>query len=209
MVEKYNIDGYRTPVAALEEIGIAQTQVTDIIITHGHWDHIGGIYDFQHHGKIWINKKVFGSFAGEGPLKRLLRRAKKAGRLTLTKAITTVAPGIVTVTVGLHAPGFQYVVINNPNGVWVIASDIAPLLANFERGRPTGLTSHPEKTLLVQETIRKLVDGDLSHIIPGHEPRIYAQGETHAVVAGRPLEKPKGKQGPEAGNPTDSASSDR
>ena len=97
------------------------------------------------------------------------------------------------------------------------------VLKDIERGRDSGgviqrtsdrtcpfdgLTDDPKASLRVQETIRRLVRGDLSHIVPGHEPGIYVGGNTHAVISdGSPTTLET--EGVAAESPTDSGSFDK
>ena len=181
MVEKWHIETPRTPVEALADAGIDARDITDVVVTHGHWDHVGGIYQFGH-ANIFIHKQVFGKLNGSGPLRRFLRRVKTSGDLRITRDIHPIAPGVAAVYAGRHAPGFQYVVVRNPDGYWVLASDIAPLRANFERGIPTGQTDNPRQTLCIQQTMTALTDGRLDRIIPGHEPGIFEGNIDHVVL---------------------------
>lgn len=42
------------PVASLlERVGLSPAHVGDVILTHGHWDHLGGMKDFLH-ARIWL-----------------------------------------------------------------------------------------------------------------------------------------------------------
>jgi glyoxylase-like metal-dependent hydrolase (beta-lactamase superfamily II) len=90
--------------------------------------------------------------------------------LRVTGSLELTLPAVLVVHAGMHTAGFQYVVVHNPEGLWVFASDIAPLRANFERGRPTGLTRDPGRTLEVMDTMRALVEGNLDRIVTGHDP---------------------------------------
>jgi hypothetical protein len=80
--------------------------------------------------------------------------------------------------------------VRNWDSTWIIASDVAPLFANFERGQATGQSSSPRKTLAVQETMLSLVDGDLARIIPGHEPAIYEESDIVELTDPRAVAPP-------------------
>ena len=182
MIDRWKILDYLSPEKALAAAGFRPDQVTDIILTHNHWDHIGGLPKFSK-GTICsaLPRGGIPKRGGSSPIVRRLRSAKKAGQLHVISGMQQIAPGIAVVPVGLHAPGFQYVVVKNAAGLWVIASDIAPLLANFQRKIPTGQTTDPAATLRIQQTILELVDGDLRRILPGHEPGLFLPGAPPAV----------------------------
>lgn len=186
MIEKWRIEQYRDPVTALREAGFEPREVTDVVITHTHWDHIGGLSKFQG-AQIWISKRAVPKLRGQGGgwLARLLRRAKRENRLHVTAGLHQVAPAIALVPVGLHAPGFQYVVVKRKDGLWVIASDVAPLRANFEKQTSTGQTSNETQTLQIQATMLDLAEGDLSRIVPGHDPAVYGSEAVDCVELGK------------------------
>ena len=48
----------RTAVHALERLGLAAGDVTDIILTHAHWDHIGAVHLFPN-AQFYIQKEEF------------------------------------------------------------------------------------------------------------------------------------------------------
>ncbi len=52
-VKTFNIENFQNPKALLESIGVSQEDITDIILTHSHFDHIGGAHLFPN-AKIFI-----------------------------------------------------------------------------------------------------------------------------------------------------------
>src|SRR5262245_34327761 len=82
------------PDAAVELAGVQVADVTDIIISHAHWDHIGGI-DLFPKATVWIQKQEFAYYTGDawkpggknGGIDKedmkVLEQLKKAGRLRL------------------------------------------------------------------------------------------------------------------------------
>lgn len=61
LIKMFEITDYVDPVSILEENGIEPGSITDIIITHAHFDHIGNAHRFKN-ARIIINKKEFDSF---------------------------------------------------------------------------------------------------------------------------------------------------
>ena len=42
-LREYDIEDYQRPDLALQRLNVAAGDVTDVVITHPHWDHIGGL----------------------------------------------------------------------------------------------------------------------------------------------------------------------
>jgi glyoxylase-like metal-dependent hydrolase (beta-lactamase superfamily II) len=173
MAQKWGVVGFRDPEAALSQLGWTPRDVTDVIVTHTHWDHVGGLSLFSH-ARLWISKEALRGIPAKGPgLPGLVRDARRDKRLEAMESLQKVLPGVLVVTTGLHAPGSSYVVVRGKQNPWVFASDEAPLWANFEKKRPTGQSKDRKKSLELQTVMLKLVEQDLSKIVPGHEPKIF------------------------------------
>ena len=52
------------PDSLLQRINVYPSDITDIIMTHPHYDHIGGINLFPK-AKVWMQKDDFDYFVGE------------------------------------------------------------------------------------------------------------------------------------------------
>lgn len=55
-IKTFGIENYQNPKSILESIGVSTEEITDIIITHSHFDHMGGIHLFPN-AKIFIQSK--------------------------------------------------------------------------------------------------------------------------------------------------------
>ena len=88
---------------------------------------------------------------------------------------------MLVVEVGNHTPGFQFVILKNSDGIWIMASDVTPLWANFERMKASGQSSNKELAKELMLMMLELVDGNLERIIPGHEPGIFDGTETASI----------------------------
>jgi len=53
-----HIADYLRPDEALRLAGLAPEEITDIVISHAHWDHLGGI-DLFPKATVWIQKEEF------------------------------------------------------------------------------------------------------------------------------------------------------
>ena len=67
-IKGFSIQNYIHPKNLLEAISIKTEEISDIIITHSHFDHIGGAYLFPN-AKIYINQKELESFTNQSRFK--------------------------------------------------------------------------------------------------------------------------------------------
>jgi hypothetical protein len=52
-IKEFGVTDYLAPDEAVKEAGVTAASVTDIIVSHAHWDHMGGI-DLFPNATIWI-----------------------------------------------------------------------------------------------------------------------------------------------------------
>ena len=64
-----DVADYTRPDKALERLGIRPEQVTDIVVTHMHWDHADGV-DLFPKAQVWIQKDEFDLLHPRGPAAR-------------------------------------------------------------------------------------------------------------------------------------------
>lgn len=60
----FGLTDYERPDSVLLRLGIAADNVTDIIISHPHWDHIDGLPLFPN-ATVWIQKEDYIYYTGE------------------------------------------------------------------------------------------------------------------------------------------------
>src|SRR5437870_5346945 len=61
---QYTVKDYVTPSEAIAPLGITADQVTDIFLSHMHWDHAGGL-DLFPAARVWIQKEEYDYYAGD------------------------------------------------------------------------------------------------------------------------------------------------
>jgi len=148
-IQSWKPQDFVRPSAALQAgLGIAPDKVTDIIITHSHWDHADGA-DLFPNATIWIQKEEYeyyiddtgkvrnrgGVDAEDAPM---FAELKAAGRIKLVDGDNQeIAPGIRVYTGGKHTFASQYVSVTTRDGTVIVASDNAYLYKNLEEHLPT------------------------------------------------------------------------
>jgi glyoxylase-like metal-dependent hydrolase (beta-lactamase superfamily II) len=183
-VSRWQPADFLTPSDAVGLLGIRPEDVTDIIITHVHWDHLDGA-DLFPRARVWIQRQEYEHhMAPDGTVRDraldpddalMLARIRDAGRLALVDGdAREILPGITVYTGGRHTFASQYAAVRTPAGTVVIASDNAYLYENLERARPIAQTLDSTANLAAQTRMKHLA-GSVRLIVPGHDPDVFAR----------------------------------
>ena len=175
---------YVRPSVALERLGIRPEQVTDIIVSHVHWDHLDGA-DLFPNARIWIQRAEYEYYIDSAgrPRRstidsldaRMLADMHRAGRVQLVEGDSVeILPGIRVFTGGKHTFASQFATVSTTAGTVVLASDNAYLYENFDRRRPIAQTLDSLSNLAAQERMLRLA-GDIRRIVPGHDPAVFTR----------------------------------
>jgi glyoxylase-like metal-dependent hydrolase (beta-lactamase superfamily II) len=180
-----------TPAEAVQRgLGIAPQQVTDIVISHSHWDHVDGA-DLFPRATVWIQKEEYDYYVGpQGEVlhtggadaddAKMLAELNKAGRVQLVDGdAKDILPGITVYTGGKHTFASQFAGVKTTAGTVVLASDNAYLYENLEKKLPIAQTLDAASNLKAQERMLALAASP-SLVIPGHDPAVF---ERFPVVA--------------------------
>jgi len=175
------------PTDAIAALGIRPEDVTDIIISHVHWDHLDGA-DLFPRARLWIQRAEYEYYVGAGgavlhrgidPLDAaMLARLRTAGRVMLVEGDDReVLPGIRVYTGGRHTWASQFVGVRTRAGTAVIASDNLYLYENLERRRPIAQTLDSTSNLAAQARMAGLASSPRL-IVPGHDPAVFERFPT-------------------------------
>ncbi len=172
----------RPPVEGLKAIGVDPEHVTDVILTHMHYDHAGNcdlfpaarfhLQEREMHfctGRCMCHAAISHHYESDdvaGMVHRLF-----AGRVKFHPTISEIAPGILLHHVGGHTDGLQVVRVNTKRGMVVLASDASHFYANIEQGRPFPIIHNAGDMLDGYEVVRRLADST-AHVVPGHDPDV-------------------------------------
>jgi glyoxylase-like metal-dependent hydrolase (beta-lactamase superfamily II) len=174
------------PDKALGRLGIKPEDVTDVVVTHMHWDHADGV-DLFPNAQVWIQKDEFNHYTREAKLPSghernddldeasAMVKLNAQGRVHLVDGdAREILPGVTVYTGGRHTFASQYVGVNTNAGCVVIASDNLYLYENLDKHVPIAQTFDARANLAAQDRMRKLAASPRL-IIPGHDPDVFVR----------------------------------
>lgn len=187
---------YIRPDEAVKLAGIQPEDVTDIVISHAHWDHMGGI-DLFPKATVWIQKEEFRYYTGEAwqpggnhggidpdDVQQLVK-LNTEGRLRLVNGDNVqLFPGIRAYTGGRHTYASQYLRVEG-NPPFVLASDNCYLYRNLVEHKASATFSDADRAANIrnQERMIQLAGGNLDRILPGHDALQFQKYPTVGRVA--------------------------
>lgn len=188
-IAQWKPTGYVRPTQALSAgLGIKPEDVTDVVISHVHWDHADGA-DLFPRARVWIQREEYEHYVGESgavldraidrDVAQMLFQLRQAGRVQLIDGDDReIAPGIRVYTGGKHTFASQYVGVQTRSGTVILASDNAYLYENLEKQLAIAQTLDASANLAAQKRMTILAAG-LKLVVPGHDPGVF---ERFAVV---------------------------
>jgi len=175
---------FEKPSEAVARAGVKPEDVTDIIVSHVHWDHLDGV-DLFPKARVWIQREEFEHHLDSaGAVKnrainaadaKVLADLAKQGRVMLVDGDgKEIIPGIHVYTGGKHTFASQLATVNTASGTVVIASDNMYLYENMARHVPIAQTLDRESNLRTQDRMKTLASNQRL-IIPGHDPDVFVR----------------------------------
>ncbi len=186
-VDRYKPTDYMTPAQAVARAGVQPDQVTDLIISHIHWDHLDGI-DLFPKARVWIQKDEFNYYLdSSGTAKnrtidatdaKLLAQVAREGRLRLVDGDgVEIIPGISVYTGGKHTYQSQFAAVQANAGTIVLASDNMYLYENLEKHQPIAQTLDAASNLRTQARMAAMASSPRL-LVPGHDPAVFVRFPT-------------------------------
>jgi len=171
------------PVAeGLRAIDVDAEQVTDVIISHLHYDHSGN-HDLFPRARYHLQDREMAYGTGRcmchahqripfevDDVVAMVRRVFE-GRVAFHDGEETLVPGVTLHHIGGHSKGLQCVCVNTRRGHVVLAADATHLYSHVNEGRVFPITYSVAETLEGYATLKKLADSP-AHIVPGHDPLV-------------------------------------
>jgi glyoxylase-like metal-dependent hydrolase (beta-lactamase superfamily II) len=194
-LKEFPMKDYLRPDEAVRLAGVAPDQVTDIVVSHAHWDHMGGI-DLFPKAQVWIQKDEYRYYTGEAwqpggdhggidpeDVKELVQ-LNTEGRLHLVDGENVeIFPGIVAHTGSRHTYASQFLEVRGtPN--YVLASDNVYLYLNLSSHLASGTFSDVDHPANIANQARMIaMAGSADRVVPGHDMLQFKKFPTHGRIA--------------------------
>jgi glyoxylase-like metal-dependent hydrolase (beta-lactamase superfamily II) len=181
---QFTVKDYVKPSEAIAPLGINPEDVTDLLVTHMHWDHAGGIGLFPA-ARVWIQKDEYDYYTGDAwqaagthggidaeDVVEIVRRNTQ-GKVSFVRGDDqTSLPGIGFGVGGKHTWASQFVSVRTREHVVVVASDNMYLYENLEKHLPVAQTLDAASNLRTQDRMRSLAS-EPRLLVPGHDAAVF------------------------------------
>ena len=183
-VNRWQPANFMKPSDAVARFGVKPEDITDIIVSHVHWDHLDGA-DLFPKARLWIQREEFNHHVdGTGAVRdraidpavaKMLAQIAREGRVSYVEGdAKEIIPGITVYTGGKHTFASQFAGVNTSSGTIVIASDNMYLYENLEKRVPIAQTLDRESNLRAQARMATLA-ANPRLVVPGHDPEVFVR----------------------------------
>ncbi len=173
------------PHEALAPFGVAPDAITDLIVTHLHYDHAGGLHLFPNAtlhmqeaemayatGPCMCHDTLRMPYTGDHICEAVKRLY--SGRVRFYDGEAQIADGVTVHKIGGHSRGLQAVRVCTSVGWMVLASDAAHFYENVEARKPFPIVVDLEDMLNGFNMLERLADTP-QLIVPGHDPLVMTR----------------------------------
>jgi len=183
--EQRNRTLLRTPAEALSQFGLDSRTISDVIVTHMHYDHAGTLADFPE-AHFHLQEAEMAYVTGACMCYDVMRHPFSAdhvcamvrnlysGRVSFAEGDAEIAPNLTVHKIAGHTGGLQCVRVLTKRGWVVLASDASHFYENFEQRKIFPIVLNARDMLKGFERMERLAESR-DHVIPGHDPLVCAK----------------------------------
>ena len=190
----WTIKDYLRPDEAVKLAGVKPEEITDIVVSHAHWDHMGGI-DLFPNATVWIQKDEFRYYTGDAwqpggdhggidpdDVQELVK-LNTAGRLRLVNGDNVeIFPGIRAYIGGRHTYASQYLLVEG-SPRFVLASDNVYLYRNLTEHAASATFTDADQAANIAAQKRMIeLAGSIDRIVPGHDALQFKKFKTEGRI---------------------------
>ena len=194
-LKDFQMKDYLRPDEAVKTAGVQPAEVTDIVISHAHWDHMGGL-DLFPKAQVWIQKDEYryytmdawqpgGNHGGIDPedVKELVKLTTE-GRVHLVDGDNAeIFSGIRAYTGSRHTYASQYLRVEG-DPPYVLASDNAYFYLNLSAHLASATFSDADHAANIAQQSRMIeLAGSPDRVVPGHDALQFQKFSTVGRVA--------------------------
>jgi glyoxylase-like metal-dependent hydrolase (beta-lactamase superfamily II) len=194
-LKEFPMRDYLRPDKAVELAGVKPEDVTDIVISHAHWDHMGGI-DLFPKAVVWIQREEYRYYTGDawqpggdhGGIDpddaQQLVKLNTEGRIHLVDGDNVeIFPGIRAYTGSRHTYASQYLRVDGAPP-YVLASDNCYFYLNLTLHLPSATFSDADHAANVAQQARMIsLAGSADRVVPGHDMLQFQKFPTQGRIA--------------------------
>jgi glyoxylase-like metal-dependent hydrolase (beta-lactamase superfamily II) len=193
--KEFPMKDYLRPDEAVKTAGVKPEDVTDIVVSHAHWDHMGGI-DLFPKATVWIQRDEYRYYTGDAwqkggnhggidpdDVQELVKLNTEHRVRFVDGDDVEIFPGIRAYTGSRHTYASQYLrVAGNPT--YVLASDNAYFYLNLSAHLASATFSDADHAANIAQQKRMVeLAGSPDRVVPGHDILQFQKFPTTGRVA--------------------------
>lgn len=174
--------GVRTIEHALAEIGVDPASIDDVVVTHLHFDHAGGLTRLAADGspepvfpkaRIHVQRQEWNdALANRSTMTRTYLRTHLdpiADRVELHQGEAEVVAGVRVMPAAGHTWGHQVVVWRDAQGTVCYPGDVMPTVFHAHLSASLGYDMLPYQTMLTKRALLELADAERWRLVLDHQ----------------------------------------